>query len=169
MAYKVKRKTMAGYIPLSDKLERQLDKKSKSPYKIVTQDSTESGHLEVWQLPHSQYAIQYLENEKGDNRWRVVEVYVKDGEVRTRGDLPYKDYDSYEKALDHIEYDFKIEQSNDKILKSKKKSYYWSLKPEKMEKAHNFLNANYTTDELNSMDDKQSEKILKANRKEWDY
>lgn len=174
MAYKIKRKVMADYIPLSDKLEKQLDRQSiayelgfnkgktgkrsinydeemhtpinsfsepksmskeyeegwkagrsyllekentpiqtEKPFKIVNRSDTESSSLEVWQLPKSKYAIQYLDNEKGDKRWRVMEVYVtKEGEVRTRGDLPYKDYSSYLEALDHIEYNAKIEKEN---------------------------------------------------------
>ena len=91
--------------------QSQKDKdRIKQPFRLITQESTESGMLEVWQLPKSKYAIQYLKDEKGDNRWRVIEVYIKDGIVRTRGDLPYKDYDSYSKALDHIQYNAKIEQ-----------------------------------------------------------
>lgn len=89
---------------------KEWKKASKSPYRVIAQESTESGSIEVWQLPHSQYAIQYLANEKGDNRWRVIEVYIKDGVIRTRGDLPYKDYDSYLKALKHIQYNYEIEK-----------------------------------------------------------
>lgn len=86
--------------------------KSKSPYRIIERTDTE-GSTEVWQLPSSQYAIMYLANEKGDNRWRVIEVYVtKDGQIRTRGDLPYKDYDSYSKALNHIQYNYEVEKQN---------------------------------------------------------
>jgi hypothetical protein len=92
------------------KKSRERKKASKSPYRIVFQENTVS-RTEVWQLPHSQYAIQYLNEEKGDNRWRVIEVYVnKDGEIRTRGDLPYKDYDSYSKALNHIQKNYEIEK-----------------------------------------------------------
>lgn len=148
------------------KKAKEWKKASKSPYRVIQQESTESGSIEVWQLPKSQYAIQYLANEKGDNRWRVVEVYIKDGQIRTRGDLPYKDYDSYTKALDHVQQNYAIEKD---MMKPDKKSYYLSLKPEKREKAYHFLNANYTVDELNDMNDEQSEKILKANKKEWDY
>lgn len=90
---------------------KKLKKLETKPYRIVQQESTASGSIEVWQLPKSQYAIQYLKDEKGDNRWRVIEVYISDGgEIRTRGDLPYKDYDSYTKALEHIEYNYKIEK-----------------------------------------------------------
>lgn len=90
---------------------QEWKKAEKSPYRIIQQESPESGHIEVWQLPSSQYAIQYLANEKGDNRWRVIEVYVnKEGEIRTRGDLPYKDYDSYSKALNHIQKNYEIEK-----------------------------------------------------------
>jgi hypothetical protein len=63
------------------------------PYRIINRLDSESGSIEVWQLPKSQYGIQYNENSK---KWRVMEVYVTDtGEIRTRGDLPYKDYESY--------------------------------------------------------------------------
>jgi hypothetical protein len=43
------------------------------------------------------------------------------------------------------------------------------LTPEKKEKANLFLNANYTKAELNNLSDKELEKILKSNKKEWDY
>lgn len=149
------------------KKAKEWKKASKSPYRIIARESTESGSIEVWQLPKSKYSIQYLANEKGDNRWRVMEVYITDdGQIRTRGDLPYKDYDSYLKALNHIQKDYEIEKD---MMKPAKKSYYFSLKPEKREKAYHFLNANYTIDELNNMSDEESEKILKANKKEWDY
>lgn len=85
-------------------------KVSKTPYRIITQENSE-GRTEVWQLPNSQYAIQYLNQEKGNDRWRVIEVYTtKDGEIRTRGDIPYKNYDSYLKALKHIQYNYEIEK-----------------------------------------------------------
>ena len=41
-----------------------------------------------------------------------MEVYMnKEGEIRTRGDLPYKDYDSYSKALKHIQKNYEIEKN----------------------------------------------------------
>jgi hypothetical protein len=93
------------------KMAKERKNVERPPYRIVQQESTESGSIEVWQLPQSQYAIQYLANEKGDNRWRVQEVYVnKEGQIRTRGDLPYKDYDSYIKALDHIQKNYEVEK-----------------------------------------------------------
>lgn len=116
MTYKVKPNTSAFSMrkdsePHYTELNKlKIGKNSDSPYRIIEQKSTESGEIEVWQLPQSQYAITYLKDEKGDNRWRVMEVYVKDGQIRTRGDLPYKDYDSYEKALDHIESNYKVEK-----------------------------------------------------------
>ena len=91
------------------KINSKKKSRNLSPYRIITRESTAEGHIEVWQLPHSQYAIQYLDKEKGDNRWRVI-VYVKDGEIRTRGDLPYKDYDSYLKALNHIQKNYEVEK-----------------------------------------------------------
>jgi len=98
---------------IKNKIEKDEKRLQKSPYRILTREDTEYGVLEVWQLPKSQYAIQYLKDEKGDKRWRVVEVYVTDtGQVRTRGVLPYKDYESYLDALDHIEYNAKIEREN---------------------------------------------------------
>lgn len=102
MAYKVK-----------NKIEKDEKRLQQSVYRILNREDTEYGSMEVWQLPKSQYAIQYLKDEKGDARWRVMEVYVTDtGEIRTRGDLPYKDYKSYLDALDHIQYNAKIEREN---------------------------------------------------------
>jgi hypothetical protein len=101
MAYKIK-----------NKVEFKKDEKrlQNSPYKLINREDSVEGSLEVWQLPKSQYAIQYLNNEKGDKRWRVMEVYIsKDGEIRTRGDLPYKDYESYLEAFNHIETNARIE------------------------------------------------------------
>jgi hypothetical protein len=98
---------MTYKISQSKKDEKRLQH---SPYKIINRLDTVQGSLEVWQLPKSQYAIQYLDEEKSDKRWRVMEVYVtKDGQIRTRGDLPYKDYESYLEALNHIETNAKIE------------------------------------------------------------
>ena len=69
-------------------------------------------------------------------------------------------------AKGYIPLSDKLEKQLDKYAK---KSYYNSLKPEKKEKAYLFLNANYSNDELDEMSDEQAEKILKENKKEWDY
>lgn len=96
--------------------QKLYEKNNKRLYRLLTINGNE-----VWQLPKSQYMIEYLPDEKGDNRWRVMEVYVtKDGEVRTRGDLPYIDHKSYTDALEHIEYNAKIDNQiqEDKKLKT---------------------------------------------------
>lgn len=89
--------------------------KIKSPHRIYF-----NNNISVYQLPKSQYAIIEM-NKDGFNRvYRVIECYLKEVngliEVRTLGDLPFKDYDYMTDALKHIEYNFKIEVD---IIKSK--------------------------------------------------
>lgn len=98
MIYKIKNK------PLKERKTKEV-----YAFRILSRTDTQSGDVEVWELPKSKYAIIYDKNTKNDKRWRVMEVYIKNGEIRTRGDLPFKDYDSYSKALSHIEYNAKIE------------------------------------------------------------
>jgi hypothetical protein len=56
------------------------------------------------------------------------------------------------------------------IVKDKKpKGYYASLTPEKKEQAYHFIHANYTNEDLSKMSQKEIDKILKKNKKEWNY
>jgi hypothetical protein len=50
-----------------------------------------------------------------------------------------------------------------------KETFFRGFPAEKREKAFHFLNANYTKEELDKLTYEEENKILWANRKEWDY